>query len=43
MSFGEIIEWAAKSKLDDETLLTILDGLEASELVTRQGERYSAL
>jgi hypothetical protein len=43
MSFGEIIEWAAKSKLDDETLLTILDGLEASELVVRQGERYSAL
>jgi hypothetical protein len=43
ISFGEIIEWAAKSKLDDETLLTILDGLEKSELVVRQGEQYIVL
>jgi hypothetical protein len=43
LTFGYLIEWAAKSKLDDNTFLAILDGLETEKLVVRQGERYSAL
>jgi hypothetical protein len=43
MSFGEIVDWASKAKLSDDTFLTILDELEMEKLVVRQGERYSVL
>jgi hypothetical protein len=42
-TFGELVDWANKRKIDDEVFLWILDGMEANRLVTRQGEKYMAL
>jgi hypothetical protein len=41
MSFGELINWASRCRLNDQTFLDLIDALEMSKLVTRQGERYS--
>jgi hypothetical protein len=41
MSFGELINWADRCRLKDQTFLDIMDALEASKLVVRQGDSYS--
>jgi hypothetical protein len=41
--FGDLIDWAARHRVDDDTLMSMLDDMEESKLVVRQGERYSRL
>jgi hypothetical protein len=40
ITFGELVNWAAARKIDDDTFLTMIDNMETCGLVTRQGERY---
>jgi hypothetical protein len=41
VSFGQLVDWARLRKIDDETFLSMIDGMEKSGLVIRQGEIYS--
>jgi hypothetical protein len=41
VSFGQLVDWARIRKIDDETFLSMIDGMEASGLIIRQGEVYS--
>jgi hypothetical protein len=43
ISFDDLINWANHRKLNDDVFMSMLDEMEATKLVTRQGERYSAL
>jgi hypothetical protein len=40
MTFGELLEWAAKRKIDDDTFMDMLDTMEKESLVVRRGETY---
>jgi hypothetical protein len=41
MSFGDLINWADRCRLKDDEFLDILDCLEESKLVVRQGDSFS--
>jgi hypothetical protein len=41
MTFGELINWADRCKLKDNEFLDILDCLESSKLVERQGDSFN--
>jgi hypothetical protein len=41
MTFGELIDWADRCRLKDHEFLDILDCLEESKLVVRQGDSFS--
>ena len=44
ISFGELIEYANKRKLDDDLFMDMLDDLEMTiKVVKRDGETYSRL
>jgi hypothetical protein len=41
MTFGELVNWADECRLKDTEFLDMLDSLERSKLVFRQGEKYT--
>jgi hypothetical protein len=42
-SFDELVNWANKRNIDDDVFMSMLDKLEETKLVIRQGEIYMAL
>lgn len=40
-SFGELVDYASRRKLDDDMFMTMLDTLESSGIVKLSGETYS--